>query len=272
MKVQGSVKEIAFVVFLCAKAKRSGFMIEKSIENYWDNRADSYSEHVKREMADKKKQAWWDLITEYTQGQKLNVLDVGTGPGFFAILLAEMGHQVTAVDASDAMLSQARENAACAGVNIRFFQGDAQRIDRANESFDLIVSRNLTWTLPDPKGAYREWCRLLNRNGKLLVFDANWYLRLSKTEFQGQYEHCFKQAIDRGFSEHVSEQQYKQCEEIARKLPLTYETRPGWDVMALEECGFSNVLVQENLNELIYDELERIIYQPTPMFSICAFK
>jgi 2-polyprenyl-3-methyl-5-hydroxy-6-metoxy-1,4-benzoquinol methylase len=273
MKVRDSVKEDAFAVFFCVlKTERGGFVIEKSIENYWDNRADGYSEHVKKEMADKKKQAWGYLITEHTQGKKLNVLDVGTGPGFFAILLAEMGHKVTAVDASEAMLCQARKNAACAGVNIQFVQGDAQQIDQASESFDLIVSRNLTWTLPDPKGAYREWRRLLKQDGKMLVFDANWYLRLSKSEFQEQYEHCFKQATDQGFSERVSEQQYKRCEEIARTLPLTYENRPGWDIVALEGCGFSNVLVQENLNELVYDELEKIMYQPTPMFSICACK
>lgn len=248
-------------------------MIEKSIETYWDNRADTYSEHVQQEMASRKKQAWASLIKQYTQEQGvLKVLDVGTGPGFFAILLAELGHDVTAVDASEEMLRQASKNAAETGVTIRFVQGDAHQIDRADESFDLIVSRNLTWTLPDPQGAYQEWRRLLKSNGRVLIFDANWYLRLSKPELQEQYERCFKQAADQGFSEHVSDQQYKQCEEIARKLPLTYETRPQWDLITLQECGYSQVRIQENINTLVLDELEQIIYSPTPLFAICAHK
>ena len=44
-----------------------------------------------------------------------------------------------------------------------------------DESFDVIISRNLTWNLPHPEMAYKEWLRVLKKGGKLLNFDANWY-------------------------------------------------------------------------------------------------
>ena len=36
----------------------------------------------------------------------------------------------------------------------------------------MIVSRNLTWNLPHPEMAYKEWLRVLKKGGRLLNFDA----------------------------------------------------------------------------------------------------
>ena len=41
--------------------------------------------------------------------KKLHVLDIGTGPGFFAIILCELGYDVTAIDFTPAMLEEARK-------------------------------------------------------------------------------------------------------------------------------------------------------------------
>ena len=54
--------------------------------------------------------------------------------------------------------------------------------------FDVVISRNLTWNLKDPKRAYEEWCRVLKPGGKLLNFDANWYGYLYDEEKRLSYE------------------------------------------------------------------------------------
>ena len=41
-----------------------------------------------------------------------------------------------------------------------------------DETFDVVVSRNLTWTLPHPERAYRQWLRILKPGGILLNYDA----------------------------------------------------------------------------------------------------
>lgn len=249
-------------------------MIEERIENYWKHRSESFSASIKEEMAGSQKNVWQLLIKRFAgDREKLRVLDVGTGPGFFAILMAQLGYQVTAVDVSEDMLNQARKNAEQAGVKINFFQGDAQKIDFPSGSFDLIASRNVTWTLPKPLEAYQEWHRLLAENGKVLVFDANWYLRLSDSELQKKYEESRKTAEEKGFRHQgVTKEQEKTCEDIARNLPLTYQKRPDWDRQALAECGFREVIIESNLNDLICDDLEKIANQVTPMFAICACK
>jgi ubiquinone/menaquinone biosynthesis C-methylase UbiE len=248
-------------------------MLENRIEKYWDKRADSYNEVVQKEMACQKKQAWESLLLKYAgTRENLQVLDVGTGPGFFATLLASLGYSVTAVDKCEDMLKQARQRAVAVGKSIRFLKAEAHAVDLPKESFDLIVSRNVTWLLPNPLAVYREWHRLLNPTGKVLVFDANWHLRLSDPELQREYDKHLQLAIEKGYKHNVSPEQQEENEAIARALPLTYEKRPLWDQQAFRQCGFSKVEVQENISDLVHDEIEQILYKTTPMFAICAAK
>jgi len=248
-------------------------MLEQRIETYWDGRADSYSDHVKREMACKKKQAWESLLRKYTGDQEnLTVLDVGTGPGFFAILLAGMNYSVTAIDKCEEMLKEARQNAVSAETNIRFLKAEAHDVDLPKESLDLIVSRNVTWLLPNPMEVYQEWHRLLKPTGKALVFDANWHLGLSDPALQAECNKYLQLAMEKGYKQNTSPMQRKENEAIARKLPLTYEKRPLWDEQAFRNCGFRQVEVQDNISSMVHDEIEQLLYRPTPMFAICASK
>ena len=66
--------------------------------NYWTDRAPGYSEVNRLELATVQRQRWKDCIREELTRRfpdrplaDLQVLEVGTGPGFFAILLRELG-------------------------------------------------------------------------------------------------------------------------------------------------------------------------------------
>ena len=51
--------------------------------------------------------------------------------------------------------------------------GDAERTLEKPESYDVLVTRHLVWTLVDPKAAFREWHSLLKPGGKLLIVDGD---------------------------------------------------------------------------------------------------
>lgn len=248
-------------------------MLSERIENYWSGRSAGYSASIQKEITSFRREAWKGLLEELGGGGKgKKALDVGTGPGFFAILLADLGYAVTALDATENMLAEARENIKNAGFAANFIKGDAQKIPDADNSFDLIVSRNLTWILPQPLETYQEWFRILKKEGKVLVFDANWYLRLTDAGLQAAYEEQMKLAREHGCFEGVSEEQARECEEIAKNLPLTYRKRPEWDIQAFSSCGFRHVSVLDRINERIYDATEQLVYQKEPMFALCAVK
>lgn len=248
-------------------------MLEQRIETYWDGRADSYNEVVQREMACRKKQAWESLLRKYAGDQdNLRVLDVGTGPGFFAILLSGLNYSVTAIDKCEEMLRQARKNALLAGKTIKFLKADAHDVALPDGSLDLIVSRNVTWLLPNPLEVYQKWHRLLKPTGKVLVFDANWHLHLSDPELQIEHDKYVELAMAKGYKHNTSPAQQQENEAIARKLPLTYEKRPLWDAQAFCHCGFQQVVIDENISPLVHDDIEQLLYTPSPMFAICASK
>ena len=71
-------------------------MLENGMTNYWQDRSESYSDQNMAQLFSDKKAAWESLIFgQVTENRRLDILDIGTGPGFFAILSALRGHNVT---------------------------------------------------------------------------------------------------------------------------------------------------------------------------------
>lgn len=258
-------------------------MLLNEIESYWTNRAEGYSIINKHELAGVQRMLWGNLIEanmpEHLKNVKnkkeINVLDIGTGPGFFSILLAERGYNVSAVDYTEEMLVKAKDNAGIFKDEIDFRRMDAQNLDFENNQFDLIVTRNLTWVLEDPEKAYKEWFRVLKPGGKLLNFDANWYCHLSdetkKREFALTRENLKREGIYDYFvdGEGIDNDW---MDDIARQMPLTYIVRPTWDICKLKDIGFREATAEtEKVFEVLTPE-EKENYKNSPMFMIEAVK
>ena len=95
----------------------------KDIESYWTTRTEGYSEVNQKELEGMQKAAWLQVLLEqFPPGEKeeLSILDIGTGPGFFPLILAQAGYRVTAVDYTENMLKKALENAGELGNRITF--------------------------------------------------------------------------------------------------------------------------------------------------------
>ena len=152
-------------------------MYLNQIAQYWDTRAEGYSITVHKQLSSNECEQFAALLkSSAPPGKTLKCLDLGCGPGFFSILLAREGHQVTAVDYSEGMLEKARANFRKAAVTVDTVRGDVQALPFDDNSFDYIVSRNLVWNLEHPAEAYAEWMRVLKPGGRLLVVDGNHYL------------------------------------------------------------------------------------------------
>lgn len=162
----------------------------KEVEEYWTRRAESYSDVVCHELNHSNEKSWMDVILkEIPEDKKIKIADMGTGPGFFAISLAKRGYDVTAVDYTQEMLNHAMQNAGTYASRITWMRGDVQNLENIQDgSFDVIVTRNLTWNLEEPQKAYQEWCRVLKKGGILLNFDAGWYNYLFDDKQKNAFE------------------------------------------------------------------------------------
>jgi ubiquinone/menaquinone biosynthesis C-methylase UbiE len=97
-----------------------------------------------------------------------SVLDVGTGTGRAALILARGGARVTAVDASEQMLEVARRRAADESVKVNFLVGDAHALKFPDRAFDVTVCLRVLMHAPDWRRCMSELCRVSQR---LVIFD-----------------------------------------------------------------------------------------------------
>jgi SAM-dependent methyltransferase len=96
------------------------------------------------------------------------ILDVGTGTGRAAVLMARGGAHVTAMDASEEMLTIARRRAADEHLSIRFLRGDAHQLEFHDRAFDVVTSLRVLMHAPDWRQCVAELCRVAD---KLVVID-----------------------------------------------------------------------------------------------------
>lgn len=233
------------------------------------SRGEGYDRYIRSELNSFRKNAWKKQLGQhFPAGTALDVLDAGTGPGFFACILSEEGHRVTGIDASEEMLVCARKNAAALAVQPVFLAMDLNEMTFPDESFDAIVLRNVSWTLQYPERVYTEFKRLLRPEGTLLIYDANWHMHWFDDELLKKVKAREQRYYEKyGRVEIVSSGDM----EYYKTAPLTRVRRPDWDKKTLTDLGFA-VTVTEDIGRFVYEEWEKDLYAESPLFEICAVK
>lgn len=108
----------------------------------------------------------------------MHILDVGCGTGNMAIKLAEMGVQVTGIDASEEMLKIAREKAEKRGLSISFFQKDITEAGW-KDHFDGVCSNTAFEFIECKEKAVEKMLEVVKPGGRVAVGtinrDSDWY-------------------------------------------------------------------------------------------------
>ena len=239
--------------------------MEQRVKNYWTQRSHDFGSVRKNELGNEMGEKWLREINVHLPERKsLTILDVGTGTGFFAVLLAQQGHRVEGIDLTPAMLEEARNLSAQRNLDITFREMDAQNLSYGDESFDVVISRNLTWTLPDPERAYAEWFRVLKPGGVLLNFDAEYAAHVRSHSVQNR-----KVAPDSPYG-HVGMTDALQQENDAITLSMDIgQARPEWDGKVLTRVGFQSCQTDTQVGKRLLGELD---LTTAPMFGIFARK
>ena len=239
--------------------------IGQRVKDYWTQRSHDFGTVRKNELENEMGQRWLHEIERFLpEGRSLDILDVGTGTGFFAVLLAQQGHRVEGIDLTPAMLEEARTLAKQRNLDITFREMDAQNLAYPDDTFDVVISRNLTWTLPDPERAYASWFRVLKPGGVLLNFDADYAAHVRSHSVQNR-----KVAPDSPYG-HVGMTDALQQENDAITLSMDIgQARPEWDGKVLTRIGFQSCQADTQVGKRLLGELD---LTTAPMFGIFARK
>ncbi|AKZ60337.1 putative SAM-dependent methyltransferase [Streptomyces ambofaciens ATCC 23877] len=146
-----------------------------AITAYWDAAADAFDEAPDHGLTTAHtRAAWASRLASWLPATPASVLDVGCGTGSLSRLVAEAGHQVTGVDLAPKMVEQAQGKLRAAGLEGRFLIGDAADPPTGDERYDVLLSRHLVWTLPDPQAALHQWTARLRPDGLLILVEGRW--------------------------------------------------------------------------------------------------
>lgn len=226
----------------------SNYTLRDEIRDYWSARAATFDQQVGHEIfSEAERQAWQDLFLRHLgPGEGRSALDLASGTGVISHLLDGLGFKVTGLDWSDAMLTRARAKAQARGARIRFVMGDAERTLEKPESYDVIVTRHLVWTLVDPAAAFREWHSLLKPGGKVLIVDGDF---VSDTLVKRMIR-LFERVSGRTTAPHRPDAMRETHERILGQVYFSKGARAAEVASLLRQAGFAEIAVDHDLKRI----------------------
>lgn len=235
--------------------------IKSEMSEYWGTRAEKFNELKVEELKSDLGQMWLTEIQKFLPNEKsLKILDIGTGTGFFCFLLSKIGHDMTGIDLTEDMIIEAKNTSELLKIPAKFYVMDAESPQFEKESFDVIVTRNVTWTLPNLEKAYKNWYPLLKKSGVLINFDADYCREESLVEIPENHAHT-----------EITKEQWGIYENMKNELRSLTNTRPKWDIELLKNAGFKDIIIDTEVGSRIYTKKDKF-YNPTPVFVIVAKK
>ncbi|HEY6252766.1 MAG TPA: methyltransferase domain-containing protein [Candidatus Angelobacter sp.] len=185
--------------------------------------------------------AWKPAILEGLRLEPgMKVLEVGCGAGEEAVEIAARvmpGGQVTGIDLSQLLISEAVRRASGANAAVNFEIGDVQALRFPDMSFDAVRCERVLMHVPDAARAVWEMARVVRPGGRMVVQDFDW-----ETQF------C--------------DSPYK---ETTRKIALSFcdGIKNGWIGRCLprlfREAGISDITISFHVLPVTYEFLQLLL-------------
>lgn len=134
--------------------------------------------NVDTDLASRKKStiektANWILETQKEKG-KLNILDLGCGPGLYAEIFAEKGHNITGVDISKNSIEYAQKSAKDKKLNANYVNANYLEINLEPDKYDLVVLiyTDLGVLMPSERETLLKMVYCVLKKGGTFIFDV----------------------------------------------------------------------------------------------------
>tara|TARA_R110000796_G_scaffold16484_5_gene51454 strand:- start:19160 stop:19951 length:792 start_codon:yes stop_codon:yes gene_type:complete len=256
----------------------SNYSLRDEIKEYWSMRAATFDEQPGHEIFSETERAAWHALFErhIGKGNGRRALDLASGTAVISHLMHDLEFAVTGLDWSETMLEKARAKSKQRGSNIQFLLGDAENTLEPDNSYDVIVTRHLVWTLVDPAAAFVEWFRVLKPGGKLLVVDGDfvsstWASKLNKAMADVMQSLGLRKAVEVA-------PQMKTHRDILARVHFSGGARSDEVSEMLRQTGFDPVTVDFDLKQIHSAQKKHISFAKglergaQHRYAICAQK
>jgi SAM-dependent methyltransferase len=165
------------------------------MDNGWESSAQAWIDSI-GERGDWGRQHVLDpvMLGRVANGHFGNALDVGCGEGRFCRMLKAAGVRATGIDPMRRFIDVARQRDPEGDYRL----GNAEALEFADASFDLVVSYITLVDIPDFRAAIREMARVLRPGGSLLIANLTGYISacLDKDWVRGDSGEYLHVAVD----------------------------------------------------------------------------
>lgn len=158
---------------------------------------------------------------DFASAKGLRVLEIGCGLGTDGAQFAKAGAIYTGVDLTDAAVELARKRFELFDLPGTFRTADAENLDFADESFDLVYSHGVLHHTPDTVRAVREVHRVLKPGGRAVVmlYHRNSYnYRVNIRMFRRAGAHLLKFKPGLKLVHHLTGEPVESLQDHARNL------------------------------------------------------
>ena len=143
--------------------------LQERLNAFWSTRRENAEPTALNIRTERELQVWMEVLSPLLPPPPADVVDLGTGQGFLALVFAALGHRSRGFDLAEGMIEKAREFAQGASNPPVFEIGDAMAPPLEPGSVDVVANRNVMWTLLDPARAFRNWLTVLRPGGRLIA-------------------------------------------------------------------------------------------------------
>lgn len=119
------------------------------------------------------KTANWILSTQ-KEKEKMNILDLGCGPGLYSEIFAREGHRVTGIDISKHSIAYAKNSARSNKLNISYLNTNYLEVNLEPNTYDLVVLiyTDLGVLIPDEREYLLKMIHHTLKKGGTFIFDV----------------------------------------------------------------------------------------------------
>ena len=219
--------------------------LKDEIRDYWSMRAETFDLSPGHEIfGDDERVAWHALIERHLgAGAGRHALDLASGTGVISRLLCERGYTVTGLDFSEPMMERAKAKAKARGLAAKYLMGDAENTLLPDDFYDVMMTRHLVWTLPDPASAFADWFRVLKPGGRVLIVDADMAARSLRSKLMRRAAAFLKRYGKPAMTHGIDRERHNR---IMAQVHFSAGARAEDVAALLRDAGFEKIVIDRD--------------------------